>query len=510
MREMFKDVDKSIFGGAASIYALLFLFIIIWPSQAEVAITGTLDFTVKRFGWFYLVSFSGVILVLAYLALGRFGSYKLGNPDDRPEYSFASWIGMLFGAGLGVGLVFWGVYEPLIHYIKPPFGEPKTAEAAQIAMRSMYFHWGLHPWAIYTATGLALAYFRYRHGMDGRISTSLTRILGEKRANGSVGKMIDMISVVAILAGVGTAIGFAASQFSTGLNSQFGIPNNNLTLVIITSIICALATISAMKGVAKGIKIVSDANMLIISTMLLLAFIFGPTQYLINIFFEALGIYLNQLPSLSLFLDAGGQVAERTGGDWVGMWSIKNFAWWTAFAPFVGVFLADISKGRTIREFVLACAIVPSILCFMWFTCFGGTAIGLIHTGAFSEQVTEAMLAVPQDSLFVFLRQFPLSQVTIVVAMCLVLTLVITSVNSATFAMGTMVSTTKNEPGVGIRGFWGIFMSVNAFLFIWIGGVFTLRSSSLVAALPFMVIILLMLTSMYKSLRDEEAAQNEV
>lgn len=506
MRDMFKNVDKSIFGGAAAIYALLFLFIIIFPTQAEVAISGTLDFTVERFGWFYLAAFSTVFIVLGYLAFGRFGQYKLGDPDDQPEYSFASWIGMLFGAGLGVGLVFWGVYEPLIHYIKPPFGEPRTAEAAQVAMRSMYFHWGLHPWAIYTATGLALAYFRYRKKMDGRISTALTRLIGTRHARGFLGKMVDMVSVVAILAGVGTAIGFASSQFSTGLNSQFGLPNNNLTLIVITSVICALATISAMKGVAKGIKVISDTNMIIICIMLLMAFVFGPTQYLINMFFEALGIYVNQLPSLSLFLDASHEVAERTGGDWVGMWSIKNFAWWTAFAPFVGAFLADISKGRTIREFVLACAIVPSILCFMWFTCFGGSAIGLIHSGVFSEQVTEALLAVPQDSLFVFLRQFPLSQVTIIVAMCLVLTLVITSVNSATFAMGSMVSTTNDEPGVGIRGFWGIFMSVNAFLFIWIGGIFTLRSSSLVAALPFMVVILLMLVSMYKSLRDEESA----
>lgn len=507
MKKMFQDVDKTIFGGAALLYALLFFFIIVWPKPSEAAIVGTLDFTVKRLGWFYSAAFSAVIVFLAYLAFSRFGSYKLGAPGDEPEYSFASWVGMLFGAGLGVGLVFWGVYEPLIHYVNAPFCEPRTAEAARVAMRSMYFHWGFHPWAIYTATGLVLAYFRYRRGLDGRVSTSLARVLGEKLARGWLGKLIDMLSVVAILAGVGTAIGFAASQFAAGLNSQFGVPNDNRTLVALTAVICTLATISAMRGVAKGIKIISDANMLIIMALLALAFAFGPTQFLVNTFFETLGLYLRDLPYLSLFLDAGGEVAQRTGGDWVGMWTIKNFAWWTAFAPFVGGFLADISKGRTIREFILACVIVPSLLCFMWFTCFGGTAIGLIHAGEFGEGVTQSLLAVPQDSLFVFLRQFPLSQVTIAVAMGLVLTLVVTSVNSATFAMGTLVSTSQDEPGVGIRGFWGIFMSINAFLFIWVGGVFTLRSSSLVAALPFMVIILLMLASLRGALRDEEQNQ---
>lgn len=395
MKKMFQDVDKTIFGGAALLYALLFFFIIVWPKPSEAAIVGTLDFTVKRLGWFYSAAFSAVIVFLAYLAFSRFGSYKLGAPGDEPEYSFASWVGMLFGAGLGVGLVFWGVYEPLIHYVNAPFCTPRTAEAARVAMR----------------------------------------------------------------------------------------------------------------GVAKGIKIISDANMLIIMALLALAFAFGPTQFLVNTFFETLGLYLRDLPYLSLFLDAGGEVAQRTGGYWVGMWTIKNFAWWTAFAPFVGGFLADISKGRTIREFILACVIVPSLLCFMWFTCFGGTAIGLIHTGEFGEGVTQSLLAVPQDSLFVFLRQFPLSQVTIAVAMGLVLTLVVTSVNSATFAMGTLVSTSQDEPGVGIRGFWGIFMSINAFLFIWVGGVFTLRSSSLVAALPFMIIILLMLASLRGALRDEEQNQ---
>lgn len=504
MREMFKNVDKTVFGGATAVYIFLFLFIVFLPSQAEVAITATLDFTVDKLGWFYMVAFSTVFIVLGYLAFGRFGSYRLGGRDERPEYSFGSWIGMLYGAGLGVGLVFFGVFEPMLHYSKPPFGEPLSAEAARVAMRSMYFHWGLHPWAIYTATGLALAYFRYRRKMDGRISSSLIWLIGERRVCGIWGKIVDMLSAVAILAGVATSLGFAASQFCTGLNSQFNLPNTTVTLIAVTSIICLMSTISAMKGVAKGIKRVSDLNMIIVMALLVFAFVCGPTQYLIKVFFETLGLYINQLPSLSLFMDAGGEVAEKTGGDWVGMWSVKNFAWWTAFAPFVGAFLADISKGRTIREFVLTCAIVPSILCFLWFTCFGGSAIGLIQSGVFPKAMAETLLAVPQDSLFIFLRQFPLSQVTIVVAMVLVLTLIITTVNTATYALGTIVSNSTDEPTVGLRGFWGVFMSLNAFLFIWIGGIFTLRSSSLAAAFPFLVIILLMLASMYKSLRDEE------
>ncbi|MDR3134632.1 MAG: BCCT family transporter [Deltaproteobacteria bacterium] len=499
-----ENIDKRVFFCSSAAYAALFFFIAMWPGQAGPAISKGMDFTVETVGWFYLVAFTTAFVILGYLAFGPYGNITLGDHGDRPDYSFASWIGMLFGAGLGIGLVFFGVYEPLTHYVNPPFGAPKSAEAAQVAFKSMLFHWGLHPWAIYSATGLALAYSKHRKKNDARISGALASLFGEKTIRGPLGKAVDIFSVLAILAGVGTSAGFAASQFSAGLASQHGIPNNAITLVVVTAVICLLSTVSAIKGIAKGIKIISDANMLIVIALLLFAFIFGPSQYLVKAFFESIGIYINDFPSLCLFMDAGGQVAAKTGGDWVGMWSVKNFAWWTAFAPFVGVFLADISKGRTIREFVLASTIVPAILCFMWFDCFGGSAIGFIQSGFFGDAVTKDLLAAPEDSLFVFLRQLPLSWLTVIVAMALVLTLIITSVNAATYAMGAIVTTGKDEPSIWVRAYWGIFLSLNSFLFIWVGGIFTLRGTSLIAAFPFLVIVILLLISTLKSLAGEK------
>lgn len=502
MKKWLGEIDHTIFGGSAAIYLALFLFIILAPKTAETVISGALDFTLHQLGWVYLLSFSLIFIFLIILALGRFGDVKLGGPDDRPEYSFGSWIGMLYGAGLGVGLVFYGVNEPMSHFIFAPFAEGGGRAAAADAMRLTFFHWGVHPWAMYTATGLAMAYFQHRRGLPGRVRSAFEPMLGREGLNGPVAKIIDIFAMVAILCGVATSVGFAATQFAAGLSSRYGFAPSIGLVGATVLVIGLLSTLSAMKGVAKGIKIISDGNMIVIFTLLAFVILAGPTMFQFNTFFETLGAYLYRLPAMSFFLDANGAVAAKMGYNWVGGWSVMYFAWWAAFAPFVGGFLANISKGRTIREFILACVFVPALLCFIWFTCYGGSAINLSLTGAVTTG--RDMASNSNESLFIFLNELPLSSVSIAVAMVLIQTLIITSVNSATYIMGVMSSGARAaEPSLALRAFWGVFISVNALLFLWVGGMQALRNSSMIGAMPFMLILVFMLGNMYRSLRKE-------
>ena len=505
MKKWLGEVDMTIFGGAALIYLALFVFIVMVPQTAEAVITGTLNFTLNRLGWIYLLSFSLIFIVLMLLAASRHGNLKLGPPDEKPAYSFASWMGMLFTAGLGVGLVFFGTYEPMSHFFTPPWGEPQTVEAAETAMRITFFHWGFHPWSMYTATGLVIAYFKHRRGLSGRVSSAFEPMLTKEGLNGRTAKVIDIFAMVAILCGVATSVGFAGNQFAAGLSSQYGFHASPWLVAGTIIIIGVLATISAMKGVAKGIKIASDGNVLIILVLILFVLLAGPTMVQFNTLFETLGNYINRFPAMSFFLDANNAVADKVGYNWVGGWSVMYFAWWVAFAPFVGGFLAEISRGRTIREFILAGAFVPSALCFVWFTCFGGSAIHLSLTNSIASGAEIAGNST--SSLFIFLRELPWSNLSIIMAMILIMVLIITSVNAATYVMGVMSSgANEAEPSLGLRAFWGTFMAVNALLFLWVGGMQTLRNSSMVGALPFMIIILLMLVNLYKSIRMEEGA----
>ncbi|MDR0354654.1 MAG: BCCT family transporter, partial [Deltaproteobacteria bacterium] len=274
-------------------------------------------------------------------------------------------------------------------------------------------------------------------------------------------------------------------------------------------IISLVSTVSAMKGVAKGIKIISDGTMIVVLLLIGFCLIAGPTMFEFNTFFETLGDYLNQLPKMSFFLDSSGAVAEKAGYNWVGGWSVMYFAWWVAFAPFVGGFLADISRGRTIREFILACVLIPSVLCFIWFTCYGGSAMFLSLKDLAPD--AKEMATNSTASLFIFLKNLPVSSLSISVAMILVLTLIVTSVNSATYVMGVMSSGAEtSEPSLGVRAFWGAFMAINALLFLWVGGMQALRNSSMVGALPFMLILLLMLFNMMRAILTEQSSAEKV
>jgi glycine betaine transporter len=380
------------------------------------------------------------------------------------------------------------------HFLNSPFFENGTPAASPDGLRLTYVHWGIHPWAMYVTSGLAIAYFKFRRGLPNRISSCFEPMLGRDRLNGNIAKVIDIFALVAIICGIAMSLGFAATQFSAGFSRQYGIENSLLLVAIVILIIGTVATITAMKGVAKGIKIVSDINMLLVYVLIFFMLIVGPRLFNVNLLLEAVGKYFNQLVATSFFTDAPGIVAEKMGWNWVGGWTVMYFAWWLAFAPFVGGFLADISKGRTVREFIISCLFAPTVLCFVWFAFFGGTAIEFTLTGKISPEIAQSMVSKSDESLFILLSELPISTISIIVALFMSLTLIITSVNSGTYVMGVMSSGAKMaEPSLWIRGFWGAYISVNALLFLWVGGMQALKNSSIVAAFPFLIILILMM-----------------
>lgn len=501
IKNLIGQVDRKIFFFASLSYLLLFLYIILLPNSASTVVTRTLNFILNNLGWVYMLSFTGIIFFLVWLAFGKYGKLKLGNDADQPEYSFASWIGMLFGAGLGVGLVFFGVNEPISHFVTAPFSQSGTAQAASDSMRQTFFHWGIHPWAMYSLAGLCLAYFHFRKGYPLLFSSTLIPMLGRERAKGLVGKLVDAFAVIAIVAGVSTSMGVSATQITAALKNQFGVSSGFTVVLAVLSIIAILSIASALRGIAKGIKIISDVNMLLVYFLIAFVFLAGPTKYLFYTFFETLGVYIRDFPWLTFFLDTNSQVEKHVGYNWVGSWTVMYWAWWVAFAPFVGAFLAQISKGRTIKEFVLATSVVPSILCFVWFAGYGGTAI---HFDLFQGmKLSNTLVNDAPSSLFIFLQQLPLSGITILLALFLCITLIVTSVNSATYVMGTLTTKGDYIPSMGLRTIWGMFIFGNAALFLYLGGIKTLQNSSMIFALPFMIIIVLMVFNLTKELASE-------
>lgn len=492
-------IDKKVFSITAIFYLSIFLFIIIVPDIAAAVIADVLNFSLDSLGWIYVLAFA--FFLIAYLAIGlsRYGKLKLGKPEDKPEYSFFSWMGLLFGAGLGVGLVFYGVYEPVCHFITSMYAESGTAAAASDAIKQTFFHWSLVPWAGYGIAGLCIAYFTHRRGLPGMVSSSFYPLLGKKALTGTIGKVIDAFASIAVICGISMSTGFAVTQFVSGLSMQYGLNNNILMIAMAVIGVGFIATACCMSGLNKGIKFISELNMWIILLLIGFALLCGPTLYLIKVFFQGMGSMIGDFISMMFFLDANQEVASQVGFDWVSGWTIFYWAWWIAFVPFVGGFLADISKGRTIREFVLASVFVPGLLCCIWFAFFGGGAIHMTLFGG--SNVANLAAANMDNSLFIFLQELPISAITIPISMVLILTLIITSVNSATHVLGRFSIGGRGEPTIWNRAFWCIFIVVNAILFLWIGGLEILKNIAVVFALPFTIIMLFMVCGLMKDLK---------
>lgn len=487
--------DTSVFYISAGILLMLVLVGVFAPEGLEKATANIQAFITNSFGWYYLILVSLFVLVCLYFLISPLGKIKLGRQDDRPEFSTVSWYAMLFSAGMGIGLVFWGTAEPISHYmVSTPTGvEPGTDQALRDSMRFTFFHWGIHAWAIYGIVALVLAYFNFRHGKPGLISATLEPVLGD-RVNGTTGKVVDVISVVATVIGVATTLGFGAVQINGGLSFLYGVPTGFWTQLIIVLIVTVLFMASAWSGLGKGIKILSNVNMLLAGILLLFMLILGPTQLILNLFTNTIGTYLQSLPSMSLRISPLNEEVR----SWINGWTIFYWAWWIAWAPFVGIFIARVSKGRTIREFVFGVLLVPSLIGFLWFAAFGGSAMMLEHDGVakISELATE-------ESLFGVFANYPMSSILSILAIVLISTFFITSADSGTFVLGMMTTNGSLTPGNKIKFTWGFMLAAISLVLLYSGGLQALQNTMIVAALPFSIIMALMALSLIKALGKE-------
>ena len=446
-----------------------------------------------HFSWYYLLIVSLFVVFCLYLIFSRYGKIKLGKREDKPEFSYSSWFAMLFSAGMGIGLVFYGVASPVSHYMKtPPTAAPGSREALEDALRVTFFHYGIHAWAIYAVIALVLAYFTFRHGKPGLISATLEPIFG-KKMNGFWGKVIDVIAVFATIVGVATTLGFGATQINGGLSYLLGIDQSFLVQLIIILVVTVLFMISAYSGLGKGIKYLSNANMGLAGILFIATLILGPTVYILNSFIDTLGAYIQKLPMESMRVSPNDK-GER---EWIMDWTVFFWAWWIAWSPFVGIFIARISKGRTIREFLSGVLLVPSIVSFLWMITFGISGINAQNNGLDIAGLPD------EQALFGMFDQFPFSVFLSIVGILLIGTFFITSADSATFVLGMQTTNGSLSPETSVKFVWGFAQSAIAAVLLYTGGLQALQNALISAAFPFSIIMLLMVFSFYKALRNE-------
>ncbi len=475
---------------SASFVALFVLWGTLSPNSLEYTATHALTWLITNFGWFYMLITAFFVLFVIVLAISPFGKIKLGKPDDQPQYSFITWIGMLFAAGIGVGFVFWGVAEPVLYYLDPPVGvEPKTTDAAITGLRYGAYHWALHPWAIFSIVGLTLAYVQFKKGRPGLISSAFYPLIG-KKTEGWMGQTIDILAVLATCTGVATTFGLSAMQITGGLSHLTPLPNSAWVQMLVILIVSICFIISAAKGVDKGIRVLSNVNIVIAGLLLLFILAVGPTLFIADNFVSTLGGYISNLIPMSLTLN------PFSGNEWLGKNTIFFWAWHISWAPFMGLFIARISRGRTIREFMAGVLIVPSVVAILWFTTFGGTALHIELFG--SGGIADLVMNDVEIALFATLESLPFTIMTSIIALILIFIFFITSADSATYVLGMMTSRGNLDPSLRMKIVWGLLIAGTASVLLVSGGggLDALQTASLVAALPFAIIMLCMIVAL--------------
>ncbi|CDQ37997.1 MULTISPECIES: glycine betaine uptake BCCT transporter [Virgibacillus] len=464
------------------------------PSQFEDSSVTVMDFISGHFGWFYLIIVSFFVIFCLYLIFSPYGKIKLGKHDDKPEFSYPTWFAMLFSAGMGIGLVFYGVASPVSHYIKtPPVAEPGTVKALEDALRLTFFHYGVHAWAIYAVIALVLAYFTFRHDKPGLISAALEPLFGNAM-EGVWGKTVDVIAVFATIVGVATTLGFGAAQINGGLSYLLGIDNAFWVQLVIILVVTVLFMLSTYTGLSKGIKYLSNTNLVLAALLFLAVLILGPTMYIVNSFTNTIGTYIQSLP-IESFRIAPNDSDEQ---QWIIDWTVFFWAWWIAWSPFVGIFIARISRGRTIREFLSGVLIVPSVVGFLWFSAFGMAGIQAQNSGVDIAGLPD------EQALFGMFSNLPFSVVLSILALLLISTFFITSADSATFVLGMQTTNGSLSPSTPVKFVWGFAQSAIAAVLLYTGGLQALQNALISAAFPFSIIMLLMIVSFYKALKKDK------
>ena len=486
-----------VFVPAAVIMLLLVIGTAMRPEAAGELFSTVLDFTTETFGWFYMLATALFLIFIIVLAFSPYGSIKLGPDHGEAEYKFLEWFAMLFSAGYGIALLFYGVAEPVIHFANPPLSSPQTIEAAKEAMQIAYFHWGFHIWAIYAVVGISLAYFSFRHGLPLSMRSTLYPLIGDK-IYGPIGHTVDVFAIVGTMFGIATSLGLSVTQINAGLNYLLPniIPISTTVQVISIILVTAAALISVLAGMDKGVKRLSILNMVLATALMLFVFIVGPTIFILNAFMENTGSYLGNIVERTFSLQA------YESSDWIGSWTLFIFAWTIAWAPFVGLFIAKISRGRTIREFVIGVMLVPTFFTFFWFAVMGDTALHMIMVEGYHSLIGEVQNN-QAIALFKLLETLPFTEFVSSLTVLLIITFFVTSSDSGSLVIDSLAAGGRSDTPWWQRTFWVVTEGAVAAVLLLAGGLTALQTAAIVSALPFAIIMLISMFGMWRALRIE-------
>ena len=502
LQKMFAGTG-SVFWVTAGLSAALIVWGVFFTANFTVVITVTFESIIANLSWFYMIVTSLFLGFCIWLAFSRYGKIRLGKDDERPEFGWFSWVAMLFQAGMGLAVVFWGGAEPVTHYADPPFGEAQanTTGAAQLAMQYSFFHWGLHAWGVFAVTGLAVAYFSFRKDTKGVISPIFYPLLGE-RVNGPIGKAIDILAIFVTLVGIAVSLGLGGLQIGAGFEAALGFSNVLSLQLIIIAITAVAYMLSAATPLEKGVKWLSNISMIVGAFLAIYFFVAGPSILIINAFVQGIGDYVGALVPMSLTMGAFGQDTE-----FLSKFTAFYWGWWIAWAPFVGIFAARISRGRTIREFVVGILVVPSLICMVWFSIAGASGIELDQT--LGGTLSAAAISDPAAGFFVFLQYYPLPIFTSLVTIFLLWIFFVAGADAGTIVMGSMSVGGALDPNRFVRLVWGVVIGLLAAVLLLSGGIESVQQAAVVVGLPFAIVMLFICYALYKALREDYREQEE-
>ena len=492
-------LNKPVFFISAGLIIAVCLYGALFSEHASLVFSDLQSWLLTNLGWLYMGSVAGFFMLVIYLAFSRFAHLRLGADDSEPEYSYGSWFAMLFSAGMGIGLMFFGVSEPMTHFLEPPVGEGGTIDAARNAMQVTFFHWGLHAWAIYIIIGLALAYFSFRHDLPLTLRSALYPVIGDK-IYGKWGNAVDIFAILGTMFGVATSLGIGVMQVNAGLNYLFGLPVSIMVQVALIAAITCAATVSVVAGLDAGIRRLSEINLVLALLLMVFVLVAGPTVMLLSSLIQNIGMYLSGLVDMTF------RIYAYEPNEWIGNWTLFYWAWWISWSPFVGMFIARISRGRTIREFILGVLLVPSGFTFLWLTIFGNSGLWLEMHEAGAGLATAVQTNMP-TAIFVLLDQLPLTGITSALATMLIVTFFVTSSDSGSLVIDIISSGGAENPPVWQRIFWAVSEGAVAATLLVAGGLAALQTAAISSALPLIIVMFLVCYGLMKALHAEPSVR---
>ena len=483
-----------VFGSSALFILSFVLLSLIHPDELQNVFQEIETEIAAKAGWFLVFAVNVFLLFIIRILLSRFGGIRLGGNRAKPDFSYWGWYSMLFSAGMGIGLLFWSVAEPISHFVHPPFGTARTVEAARHAQGLTLLHWGIHAWGIYALVGLALSFFAYNKGLPLSLRSIFYPLVGE-RIYGSFGNMVDIIATISTLFGVATSLGLGAQQINAGLSYVFALPDTTRTQTFLIGLITAMATLSVVLGLNRGIQRLSQINLGLALILLLLIFSIGPTLHLLDALVQNVGLYTTHIVTYGTWTEAYTQT------DWQNNWTIFYWGWWIAWSPFVGTFIARISRGRTIKEFLVSVLLIPTVVTMIWITVFGNSALWVetAQTGAIAKSVQDNVAV----SLFVLLEQFPWSALTGALGILVIVIFFVTSSDSASFVIDMITAGGHSNPPVKQRVFWAITEGMVASVLLLGGGLVAFRIAAVSTGLPFAIVLLIACVGLWRGLQEE-------